>query len=331
MIFSRRNRIGRSSIKESFDNLPDGVCFADVNGMIVLCNRQMYRLCHELTGMDLQHISELENALAEPSRGVQKAERAPDILIFPGGKAWKFSESTISDADGNVYTQMRASDVTVLYSKERELERENRRLEEANARAAELFADLDDIVREEENFAVKTRLHDEMGGLLAFTRSLALQENADSARIMDAVKYWERLIAMFRSAYGGTHENPDSVRDFSALVKAAAGIGVAVHLDGRYPDHDNVCILLNAAVRECAVNTVRHAGGSDMFVAISHECGLYEISITNNGKKPDCEITEGGGLGSLRRRIESAGGTMMVKSMPEFRLLITIPGKERTL
>ena len=31
----------RRAIKESVDNLPSGICFADSNGVIVLCNRQM--------------------------------------------------------------------------------------------------------------------------------------------------------------------------------------------------------------------------------------------------------------------------------------------------
>lgn len=31
----------RRAIKESVDNFPSGICFADSNGVIVLCNRQM--------------------------------------------------------------------------------------------------------------------------------------------------------------------------------------------------------------------------------------------------------------------------------------------------
>ena len=48
-----KHRIGRNSIKESFDNLPSGVCFADKHGVIILCNRQMHRLCYLLLGTDL--------------------------------------------------------------------------------------------------------------------------------------------------------------------------------------------------------------------------------------------------------------------------------------
>ena len=71
MRFFRRNKIGKSSIKESFDNLPCGACFVDKNGLIVLCNKQMYRLCHILMGRNLQHISELRDAMEHPQSGVE--------------------------------------------------------------------------------------------------------------------------------------------------------------------------------------------------------------------------------------------------------------------
>lgn len=34
---------------------------------------------------------------------------------------------------------------------------------------------------------------------------------------------------------------------------------------------------------------------------------------------------EGGGLTNLRHRIEAAGGTMVVQSLPEFSLIIDVP------
>ena len=40
------------------------------------------------------------------------------------------------------------------------------------------------------------------------------------------------------------------------------------------------------------------------------------------------EIKEGGGLSSLRRRIEKAGGTVTVHSLPVFVLEVTLPDKE---
>ena len=59
----RRTALSPYSIKEAFDNLPDGVCFFTGNGIPVLCNRTMPRLAYAVTGRDIQHISELKTAL----------------------------------------------------------------------------------------------------------------------------------------------------------------------------------------------------------------------------------------------------------------------------
>ena len=50
------------------------------------------------------------------------------------------------------------------------------------------------------------------------------------------------------------------------------------------------------------------------------------------GKIPERQIVEGGGLSTLRRRIERAGGRMVVQSFPKFQLTVTVPkGKEGVL
>lgn len=48
----------------------------------------------------------------------------------------------------------------------------------------------------------------------------------------------------------------------------------------------------------------------------------YNVRIRNNGKQPDKEITEGGGLSNIRQKIEKAGGYMKIQSTPEFELCI---------
>ena len=59
------------------------------------------------------------------------------------------------------------------------------------------------------------------------------------------------------------------------------------------------------------------------------DSGVITVVMMNNGGTPMQEIVEGGGLSSLRSRIEKAGGVMNIKSLPEFRLTLTLP-KERS-
>ena len=330
MTWFRRERIGRASIKESLDNLPSGICFADQSGLVILSNRQMYRLCYTLMGMDLQHISELLDALEKPQAGIQSVGADTNVYRFPEGKVWKFTQSSITDADGNAYTQVLAVDVTALYEKGDELEQENRRLEEVNARARNLYAQLDDIVREEENFAVKTHVHDEMGELLGLTRNMLTQRELPPERLKALGKRWEHIGDTLGAVGKQDGDAFDSDKTLAELTEGIAGIGVALHVRGEFPQKSGAAYLLTAAVRECAINTVRHAKGSEMTVELTKTPHSLIAAITNDGLAPAGKVVEGGGLSALRRRIEGAGGSMQVESTPRFRLVITLPGKEET-
>lgn len=330
MTWFRRERIGRASIKESLDNLPSGICFADQSGLVILSNKQMYRLCYTLMGMDLQHISELLDALEKPQAGIRSVGADTNDYRFPEGKVWKFTQSSITDADGNAYTQVLAVDVTALYEKGDELEQENRRLEEVNARARNLYAQLDDIVREEENFAVKTHVHDEMGELLGLTRNMLTQRELPPERLKALGKRWEHIGDTLGAVGKQDGDAFDSDKTLAELTEGIAGIGVALHVRGEFPQKSGAAYLLTAAVRECAINTVRHAKGSEMTVELTKTPHSLIAAITNDGLAPAGEVVEGGGLGALRRRIEGAGGTMQVESTLRFRLVITLPGKEET-
>lgn len=325
-LFHRRPKLGRSSVKEAFDNLPSGICFADRNGVIILCNRQMHRLCRQLLGTDLQHIEELRRSLREPRSGVARTEESAPLFRFPDGKLWQFAESTVTGAGGSQYTQVQAMDVTELHEKRAELERENQALAEANVRARQLFLELDQIVRENERLDMKMRVHDELGLSLLSTRNLLSRESS-LEELRQGGQRWEQVLRMMDIA----GSEPPAPENFLAeLIASAADIGVQICLQGELPPSAGNSGLLIAAMRECAVNTARHAGGSRMNVLLTRRGNAVQMEITNNGHKPEGAIVEGGGLSALRRRIESRGGVMTVESRPEFCLTVTLPEKEET-
>ena len=85
-------------------------------------------------------------------------------------------------------------------------------------------------------------------------------------------------------------------------------------------------------MRECVTNAVRYAGASELYADFTETETEATVVVHNNGKQPDSEIIEGGGLSTLRRRVERAGGTMTVQSRPRFQLTVTVPkGKEGVL
>ena len=68
------DHITRSSIKEGFDDLPAAVCYFTPDGIIRLCNRQMFRVYRALSGRDLQSLKELYQQVWAP---------APEAPVLP--------------------------------------------------------------------------------------------------------------------------------------------------------------------------------------------------------------------------------------------------------
>jgi signal transduction histidine kinase len=98
---------------------------------------------------------------------------------------------------------------------------------------------------------------------------------------------------------------------------------------GKLPKEESAAYLLTCAVRECVTNAVRYAGASELYADFTETETDATVVVYNDGKQPDSEIVEGGGLSTLRRRVERAGGTMTVQSLPVFRLTVAVPkGKE---
>ena len=95
----RIKHLGFNAIKESFDRLPTGVCFFDRTGSIVLCNRQMYRLCHVLMGRDLQYLDELRAVRALDRQFVPAMEEERRRTLLAGwhkavGRSLDWAEHT---------------------------------------------------------------------------------------------------------------------------------------------------------------------------------------------------------------------------------------------
>ena len=83
--------------------------------------------------------------------------------------------------------------------------------------------------------------------------------------------------------------------------------------------------LMYVAMQVCLNNAIQYAQATELEINIWNNADNYTVMIGNNGKQPEQTIMEGGGLTNLRHRIEAAGGTMNVQSLPKFSLIIDIP------
>lgn len=304
----------RNSVKDAFDNLPSGICFFDKNGVLALCNRKMYSLILEFTGKDPQSLAELRELMENSSAVVQKETR---VYLAEDGTAWRFAMEQVTTHDGGAYTQVTASDVTELYRKTKTLEQGNIALAEYGRRLRRLSADILAVTREEEILKMKMRIHDDIGRSVIATR-MFLQ----GSRPIDELdlSVWKNAVRLLKHEA----EEPDETNALKSLESAGCGIGIKLHTVGALPEN-RAADILTSAIRECMTNAVRHAGAKELYVRLENNSETATATITNSGAVPEGEIVPGGGLSSLRFRVESYGGTMQIEASPQFKLTVSVP------
>ena len=312
-------------IKESFDSLPIAVCFFDKNGVVRLINHRMLAVASQLRKGGIQTLAELHDALRSPPANVRCLDLRLRIYRFPDGKALRFAQEQITTKAGVRYTQITAADVTELIRKQNQLKAENAKLAEANERLRLLLVQMPEIIRQEETLAMKLRVHDDIGhSILAVRRALIRRAGLEELRASAAL--WEQSIAvLYRSNRITASPEPMKV-----AVRRAAEMGVRVLTEGKPPESRSFCETVSLAIRECAANCARHAGGTELYVRFQPMCGRTEVFLTNNGAAPKEKITEGGGLSMLRHHVEETGGRMEIQSLPRFSLMLSLPEKEET-
>lgn len=325
MRWAKRTRtIDRNSIKEAMDTLPVAICYFTDQGMVKLCNLQMYRLFYTLFQSDLQSLAELHAALDEcdAHTGVIRLSGDEPVYLFPSGKAWLFTETEVRLDDGSAYTEAVFYDVTELYEKRLEIEAQTEKLKELGRNIRALSENVVAMTKEEEMLSFKTTLHDRMGaGLMAARQVLA--QNRPTEEMDALIRSWKRSVALVK-------QDNDAMTDrgeFSELMRDAAAIGVDVRIDGELPqDAGALCVFLGA-MRESLTNCVRHANATELRASVTCNVEGCTFIITNNGEAPKEEIVPCGGLANLAKRVRHLGGTMEIRSLPEFMLTVTVPGE----
>ena len=314
-----RKSIGHSSIKEAFDNLPTAVCFFNESGLPVLCNLAMQRFSFAVCGKDVQYITDLESFLADgflPIAGVRKDGK---VFIFDNGSAWQLEKRTFTYESGESYTQYIAADVTDLQKNRMEQTKENEQLRKVQAELKRLSANVVAVTREEEILNTKMRVHDEMGQCLVAAQKYLKTDCTES--IPDSLTAtWQRAVSMLKYS----NDTPDEDM-LLQIRKTCAYVKLAFVQTGELPKQERVAYLLTCAVRECVTNAVRYAEATELYAAFTENETEATVTVTNNGTIPERQIVEGGGLSTLRHRVERAGGTMIVQSFPKFKLTVTVP------
>lgn len=315
----RKNTITRSSIKEGVDKLTSGLCFHLEGGRVILANRCMQELCFAITGKDLQNAQRFWDILraGEVRRDVQwlSAGDRPSFRL-PDSSVWDFARERVSGV-----IQLTAANTTQIQSVMDVLKEKNAELAALNLRLKKYGENVDELTRSRERLETKARIHSELGqALLSTRRFLSEQDDAQTVPL----EMWQRNIAMLRKeAVLKEDEQP-----LQMLSRIASATGMTIALTGTPPEEEKLQKLFVQAAAEALTNAMSHAHAKKLYIDLRETPYDYTVSFQNDGDRPKAEITEGGGLGSLRKKIESEGGTMSVVGIPEFVLIITLP-KER--
>ena len=309
----RRTAITPSSIKESLDHLDTGLCFSQPNGLIMLTNHRMNELSHAIFGKALQNANLFWQSLAGdlPVEGVERiaAGDQPEFCL-PDGSIWTFRREML---DGAV--QITAANTTRQHQLVGELQDRHRDLEDMNARIRSYGGKVDEYVIARERLETRVNLHGFLGQALLMTRHYLQYESGDPKRIIDI---WQRNIDVLRLEAEPQQET-DSL---ASLRNAAQAIGMQVHVSGHLPENAQQRKLIAAIGAETLTNAVRHAGAKQLWIDVEETDAAHIIRYTNDGSAPSGPIAEGGGLSTARRKIEAAGGRMLIEAAPRFALTI---------
>ena len=316
-----KDRLQGNAIQESLDNLPSGVGFFDEKGMPVLINRQMHRICGYLTGRDVQSAAELREALEQPLEDRVSYDPDFQVYCFVDGSVWKFSEDFAVTESGERFLQFLASEVSELYESKQLLEKENRKLQEMSAAMKELSKNIVALTREEETLAMKMRVHDDLGYSVLAAHRMLMQDSEENREAF--LFQWNRILNLLRK------ENEPAAGELHQKVQERAdSLGLKLIFTGEIPDDPTAAQLIGEILLEAVSNSVRHAGATELYVKMSSQNHDWMVVITNNGRKPDREIEEGGGLSAIRKKVENQNGTVKICSFPAYSLTIKIPKTE---
>ena len=309
----RTDNVTPDSIQQAIDALPDGISISSKDGLVRLSNLKINTLSRALTGKVLTNAELFWDTVIKNG----KEQGGSYLVDLQDNEVWLFTKEDIN-IDGTDYDQITSMNVTERYKIIRELEEKHGHLQDIRRRMKEVSDLSGDMFIAQEEADARAALHNQLGQVLLMGRYfINHQDITDPKMIYAATRQMNQfLLGEAKEPYQGEEDS------IIQAVSMAGSIGIKVIMNGHAPENNDVRKILSKAITECAANTIKHAEGNTVTVDMSADNGRTLISITNNGKPPKGEITESGGLLSLRRDVENLGGSVQIESEPEFNLIM---------
>ncbi|MFR3009893.1 MAG: hypothetical protein ACLTLZ_08270, partial [Pseudoruminococcus massiliensis] len=127
----KKNMLTANAVKETLDALPDGVCFSEKNGMLLLVNRKMDILCEKLFGMGIMNSKQLIDDIKtkQLKNNTELICTEPNVTVKTSdGEIWDFRQREII-VDGSEIIELIAYNITKQYNLNLELKENNSRMD----------------------------------------------------------------------------------------------------------------------------------------------------------------------------------------------------------
>ena len=322
VVKKRLSSLTAMSVKESVEALPVGLCFYDETGRILLLNEQVANDCKELTGTPLYDGNVFWSSVSEEkvADGITVSQNEGSLIVERADGRVTLCKRIVHDMGGKRVYELCGTDISREFALKKEIEQKNENLRKMNSRLRKYGEIVAEVTREKEVLGARIKVHGNLGSLILRTKKALAQGEFDRALL---ISEWNDILSLIFA--------PDDEQDkFAEADKTAASVGVRIFYDGKRPKKGTQAEKIFAgAVFECVTNTARHADGTELYVKMTESDAEYAVTLTNNGRHPEQDIKEGGGLSSLRTMAENADGQMTVESVPKFSLTITVPKEKQ--
>lgn len=308
----KKVQLGENSVKESVDNLPDGICFSKLDGTPLLVNRQMQEISYQVFGKklvnDLLCARDIEANRIKPRAKILQRE---PLIVQSHDKVWQ-----IKIIHHGLVKETLAYDMTLEWALYEEIEKMARANQRMNAELKAYREKIGEFTRQKEILQTKIRIHDRLGqALIYFRRYLEKsQKTPEDRRRLETL--WAECLLLFDEG----EEEAKVASAWDKFITTAKAIGVDVLVEGVIPEGKEDQALLVSLVHEALNNAIRHGHAKKIWIMLKEKGPTFTCSIKNDGDLPSGPVEEKGGLKNMRQRLAYYDGTLAVRRNSLFQL-----------
>ena len=178
-----------------------------------------------------------------------------------------------------------------------------------------MIENIDEIERQKEVLALKSKLHDIIGQRLFILHHI-LDVIDEKDFDLNSVK--NMLSAMLTEI--DTDEISEAKSMQNSIITAFEMIGFKIIITGEIPSDIKKSKALIKIIRECATNAIRHANATKLFVEISDD----KIVIFDNGNIAENSVVENTGIKGIRLNASELNGEVDISTKNGFKITINI-------